>query len=256
MNKTVVANWKMNPQTLEEAKELFSFYVSQSAKHSAVNIIICPPVIYLEEVVKLKKESRHVVMGAQDFFWEEAGAFTGQVSLNMLRQFDVKYALLGHSEKRYIAGETDEMINKKLLAALKHNVRPILLVGEKEKSDSREDILIDQLSRDLAGVDNGDISDVVLVYEPVWAISSNSGGQSDTPENAIEAIKIIKNIISKMFPGELVSNVPVLYGGSVNSKNISDFLIHDEIAGAVIGSSGLKKDEISPMLDIINKLSN
>lgn len=243
----------MNPQTLEEAKELFSFYIDQTVNYSAATVVVCPPIIYLEELSKLLPVAGQpaILLGSQDFFWETTGAFTGQTSLNMLQEFDVKYALLGHSEKRYIAGETDDMINRKLHAALEHQVTPILLVGEREKDYSREDTLIDQLSSDLVGIDKNQVPQIVFVYEPVWAISSNSGGQSDTPENAIEAIKIIKNIVAKLFSQDIASDVRVLYGGSINSQNIASFLMHDEIAGAVIGSASLKKEEFDKILELV-----
>lgn len=248
--KIIVANWKMNPTTLREANDLFHFYVDQSLRHLNINIVACPPVLYLEELAKLKKEGGQVALGAQDFFWEETGAFTGQVSLSMLKPFGIEYALLGHSEKRYIAGETDEMINKKLLVALKQNIKPILLIGEKDKGDYRQDILIDQLSRDLAGVEAGQISNLLVCYEPVWAISSNSGGVSDTPENALEAVVSIREILAKMFSQEIAQDIPILYGGSVNSQNVASFLGHPEIAGAVVGSASLQAEEFGKLLEI------
>ena len=253
--KIIIANWKMNPQTLEEARQLFT-----SVKPiENVLTVICPPFVYLEELAKLQNDK--IILGAQDVFWEESGAFTGEISIKQLSEFGVKYVLVGHSERRAL-GETDEMINKKLLVALKQNIRPILLVGEKEKGESREDVLIDQLSRDLAGVESPNL---IICYEPVWAISSHSpilrqgfGGQgrsnADTPESALEAISSVREILVKMFSEEISKNIPILYGGSANAGNIREFLKHEEIAGAVVGSASLKPEEFNKILEITSSL--
>ncbi len=245
----------MNPQTLEEARQLFT-----SVKPiENVLTVICPPFVYLEELAKLQNDK--IILGAQDVFWEESGAFTGEISIKQLSEFGVKYVLVGHSERRAL-GETDEMINKKLLVALKQNIRPILLVGEKEKGESREDVLIDQLSRDLAGVESPNL---IICYEPVWAISSHSpilrqgfGGQgrsnADTPESALEAISSVREILVKMFSEEISKNIPILYGGSANAGNIREFLKHEEIAGAVVGSASLKPEEFNKILEITSSL--
>lgn len=248
MSKIFVANWKMNPGTLEEAKNLFAFYIEESQKYPKTRVVVCPPFVYLEELSKQLGVSGPslVSLGAQDVFWEESGAFTGEISTKQLNEFGVKYVLVGHSERRAL-GETDEMINKKLLKVLEAGMTPILLVGEKEKSDYREDILIDQLANDFKDVSAEDISKVFVTYEPVWAISSHSGGQSDTPENAVQAISEIKNILARSYKLEAIS---YLYGGSVNSSNIESFLSHPEISGVVVGSASLKKDEISKILSL------
>lgn len=231
--KTLIANWKANPGTLEEAKTLFAIEDTQ-------NVIICPPAIYIAELRP---------KGAQDVFWE-AGAHTGQISTVMLKQFGVTHVLVGHSERRAL-GETDEQINKKLKAVLAAGMTPVLLIGEQEKNNAvRQDILIDQLTRDLEGVDADDAQKIMFCYEPVWAISANAGAQPASPEDAVSAIHEMRAILDKMHGFKPA----MLYGGSTNAENIGDFLLHDEISGAVVGGASLKIDEFRKMIEIASGL--
>ncbi len=232
MAKLLVANWKANPKTLEEARILYAI-------ENKPDVIVCPPAVYAS--------SLHAT-GAQDVFWE-AGAHTGQASPEMLAQFGVTHVLVGHSERRAI-GETDEQINKKLKAVLAHGMTPILLVGEQEKSSARSDFLIDQLTGDFEGIDEKNAKKVLVTYEPVWAISTHSGGQADTPENALSAIHEMQGIIDKMYG----FRSPMLYGGSVNEKNVADFLGHDDICGAVVGGASLRAEEFKKMIEIVSAL--
>jgi len=222
MRKIVIANWKMNPQTLEEAKELFDSFKNTEA-------IICPPFVYMS-VLRPN--------GSQDVFYEDKGAFTGEISPLMLKNLGVEYVLIGHSDRRYVLGETDEVINKKLKAALNAGLTPALLVGERE-GENREEILTKQLDTDLAGLSP---DKVLITYEPVWAISTNPNAKPDIPESALEAIKFIIKKTGVKF---------CLYGGSVNEKNIVDFLKHQEIGGAVVGGASLRKEEFANILKLI-----
>lgn len=248
-NKKIVANWKMNPSTLAEAED---FYHSSCdaclavGGHEKVDVVVCPPFIYLDALSKIESSTE---LGAQDCHWRDHGAFTGEVSPLMLKRFSVKYVIIGHSERRYIMRETDEMINKKVKAVLKNDLVPILAVGEKEKGDYKQDILIDQLSSDLKDLNAGQIAKIIIAYEPVWAIGT---GDADTPENTLEAIKIIREILSRLASKEMT--IPILYGGSVSSMNVADFLSHSEIAGALIGSASVDKEEFSKIIKIASEL--
>lgn len=224
VKKIIVANWKMNPRTLKEAEDLC---------RASAGAIICPPFVYLEALSKIASD---VSLGAQDCHWEDEGAFTGEVSPKMLKNLGVKYVIVGHSERRWIFGETDEMINKKLKAVLRNEMMPILAVGEKNKGDDRKEILTFQLKTDLDGVDPAKI---IIAYEPVWAIGA---GEAETPEQAIEAVKIIKSVISER---------PVLYGGSVDSKNVGDFISRPEIAGVLVGGASVDKEEFKKIIEIV-----
>ncbi|MEK7537139.1 MAG: triose-phosphate isomerase [Patescibacteria group bacterium] len=225
--KIIVANWKMNPQMLPEAEDLFRV---------SGNAIVCPPFVYIEALSKIDSEA---VLGAQDCHWEDEGAFTGEVSAKMLKNLGVRYVIIGHSERRWIFGETDEIINKKLEAVLRNDLTPILAVGERNKSDKREEILTSQLKADLDGVDSAKI---IIAYEPVWAIGS---GDAETPEHTIEAVKIIKSV---------VGDAPVLYGGSVDPRNVGDFISKPEIAGVLIGGASVDKEEFRKIMEIVSNV--
>ncbi len=249
MNKIIIANWKMNPTSLEEATELFKDEVAQAKKFPSITTIICPPFVYLEELAKLGTD----FLGAQDIFWKESGPFTGEISTEMLKNFGVSHVLIGHSDRRYVMGESDEMINKKVQAALDSNITPVLLVGERSKEDNRKEVLRIQLATDLKNVKIDDIGRILIAYEPVWAISTSGNAQPDSPENTIEAIKIIREFLSEEFNRDF-SALPILYGGSVNENNVASLLSHPEISGAVIGGASLRKDEFANIFKIVMSL--
>ena len=223
--KTLIANWKANPASLEEAKALF-------VAENKPGVIICPPAVYIAELRP---------NGAQDVFWE-GGAHTGQISVQMLKSLGVTHVLVGHSERRAV-GETDEQINKKLKAILATGMTPILLIGEPEKSAARSDYLIDQLTRDLEGVSADDAKKIWYCYEPVWAI----GTQAASPEEAVTAIHEMQAILKKMYDFA----PSMLYGGSTNAGNIASFFRHEEICGAVVGGASLKPEEFKKMYEAI-----
>lgn len=254
--KTIIANWKANPATLAEAQELFSAEVEAAEKYSSVRTVICPPFVFLEELSKQLATSNQQLatsLGAQDIFWEKSGPYTGEISPEMLKNFGVSHVLVGHSDRRYLLGERDEIINKKIKAALTAGIAPVLLVGEKEKDDIRQDVLIDQLSRDLEGLNSEQISKVLITYEPVWAISTHVGAEADTPENALEAISIVRSLLNSKFQ---IPNASFLYGGSVSEKNVADFLKHPQISGAVVGGASLRPAEFTKILEITSQISD
>ena len=242
----------MNPASLEEALDLFDFYLAEISKYKNIKLIVSPPFVYLEELARQLKASNQQLttsLGAQDLFWEKSGPYTGEVSTDMLKNFGVTHVLVGHSDRRYKIGETDEVINKKIKAALGAKITPVLLAGEKGRNDSRKIILEQQLTVDLEGLTTDQISKVLITYEPVWAISTTPGAEPDTPENTLESIKIISDFLYSKFK---IQNSKFLYGGSVNSKNVADFLNHPEISGAVIGGASLRKEEFGDILKIVS----
>ncbi|MGD0977121.1 MAG: triose-phosphate isomerase [Minisyncoccia bacterium] len=251
--KTLVANWKMNPQKLAEAEELFEYTIAESAKYPNVKTIICPPFVFIEELSKFLQTTNYKLqtsIGSQNIFWESKGAYTGEISTEMLKNFGVSHVLVGHSDRRYVIGETDEEINKKIKAALLTDITPVLLVGERE-GENREEILRKQLSADLAGVSAPHLGKILFAYEPVWAISTNPNAKPDTPENTLKAITFINNLLAISYKLPAIS---CLYGGSVNEKNIVDFLKHPEISGAVVGGASLRKEEFGKMLNLVSTI--
>ena len=234
MGKIIVANWKANPSTLAEAQELFRAEVIEAAKYENVQTVICPPFVFIEELAKINDAN----LGAQDVL--------------TFKNFSVSHVLVGHSDRRYKIGETDDVINEKIKAVLEAGVTPVLLVGERERNDDRREALEKQLSADLEGLDSGQISKILIAYEPVWAISTTPGAEPDTPENTLGAIKIISDFLSTNYQ---LPTTNCLYGGSVTEKNVADFLSHPEISGAVIGGASLRKDEFAEMLTIVSKIN-
>lgn len=214
MKKIIVANWKMNPSTIKEAKELFD-------KVKNTGAIICAPFAYLSE---LKSDN----LCAQNCCWESSGAYTGEISPNMLRDSGVTYVIIGHSERRIHFQETDEMINKKLKAALAADLKPVLCIGEKKEEDAKE-VIERQLKYDLGGISEKDLKKIIIAYEPVWAIGTGDSCESGRAKEALEFIK------------EKFNN-KVLYGGSVNSK-ISKNYIDVGFDGLLVGGASLKADE-------------
>lgn len=251
MKKIIAANWKMNPESAKEAEELAEFLVENYTEKN-IQLILFPPFIYFCDLRdELGKDADKFDWGAQDIFWEESGAFTGEISPTMLKSLWVHYVIVGHSERRWKIGESNEIINKKMKAALGNGIIPILAVGEKEKGDPIEKFLEDQLSTALDGLSEEDIAKIIIAYEPVWAIGT---GEADTPEGTIEAIIVIREIIGKMVGKEIANKIPVLYGGSINSKNVADFLSKPEIGGALVGGASLDKEEFLKVLNIVEKL--
>ncbi|MDO8495214.1 MAG: triose-phosphate isomerase [bacterium] len=253
--KIIIANWKANPTSLDQAKSLFEATVKAATQYPSVQTVVCPPFVYLEELstwLKSQAGDKTVSLGVQDV-WEAAGPFTGEISPEMVRGLGVQYVLVGHSDRRYKLGESDELINRKLKAALQAGITPVLLVGEKEAEDYRQDILIDQMARDLEGLNAEEVAKVLVAYEPVWAISTSANSRPDTPENTLEAIGMIKEILHKNWQLN-ADQLQILYGGSVNETNAVNFLSHPEIAGAVIGGASLKPEEFAHILQLVNNV--
>lgn len=229
----VLANWKMNPATLTEAKRLFSLVKRGVKDVKNVEVVICPPYVYLP--ILQRSNDLAIKLGAQDCFWEEEGAFTGEVSPLMLKNLKAEYVIIGHSERRRYLNETDKIINKKLKAVLKNGLKPILCIGEtakERKSGKTENILKNQLSNGLRDISNIKLqnSNIIVAYEPIWAIGTGIAC------NEKEAR------LANLFIKKLLKNVPLLYGGSVDSKNAKDY-INAGFQGLLVGGASLKAKE-------------
>ncbi len=238
MKKLIVANWKMNPQSLAEAKRIFED-VKKSLKPEAskkAEVVICPPSLYISN---LKSQISNLKLGAQDCFWEEKGAFTGEISPLMLKNLGVKYVILGHSERRENLGETNEVVNLKVGAALKKNLKVILCVGEKTRNDDDFfNIIKEELLEGLKNIPKTSAKNIIVAYEPIWAISAG-GGKADKPEDIFEMAIYIRKILFDIFGKDAAYSIPVLYGGSVNGKNAKRFLEIEGIAGFLVGQASL-----------------
>lgn len=242
--KIIIANWKMNPSSAEEALRLVK-NISSERFSGGVELVIAPPFVYLESI---KKNLRHEIkLAAQNISWGERGAFTGEISALMLKNVGCEYVIIGHSERRYKIGETDEMINLKIKAALRAGLRPILAIGEKEQNDDIVKILTFQIQGALESIGAADIGKIIFAYEPVWAIGT---GISDTPNNALSAALLIRKIIGGMYGQDFSVDLPVLYGGSVTSANAADFVGQSGINGALVGGASLNNEEFIKIIKV------
>lgn len=245
MSKLIIANWKMNPATVEEAVEL-------ARATDQEHLIICPPFIFLEELSRIIDKGQ---LGAQDLFWEgDTGAFTGEISPEELKNLDVTHVIIGHSERRQNLGETNEMVAKKIATAIETGLIPILCVGEtleQKEAGHREVVIQEEIAVALDGVESD--QPIYIAYEPIWAISTNPNAEPDKPENTLEVISFIKKVVQEVNP-EILSQLKFLYGGSVNSKNASEFLQHDEIEGALVGGASLQPEELKKIFMEINQI--
>ena len=244
MKKIIVFNWKMNLPILSERSEVIKSSTQPFSQkgRGGVEIVICPPFTHIEKVKNLLPSK--IKLGAQNCFWENSGAYTGEISPIMLKNLGVEYVIIGHSERRKYLGETDEMINKKVLAGLKAGLKVILCVGEPERDLKKaKNYVKKQLEEDFGGIENlkFKIENLIVAYEPVWAISTNKNSRPDTPENALEMIRFIKQILNSKFH---IPNPRVLYGGSVDGKNIKNFIKYEEIDGVLVGGASLKIEEV------------
>ena len=241
--KLIAGNWKMNlgyKESEKLAKEIESKLEKNNLKK--LDVLVCPAFVSLGIVNKTIKDTE-IKLGAQDLFYENDGAYTGEVSANMLKSVGCEYVIIGHSERRKYFHETDKVINKKLKQALESGLKPIFCVGEslEEREDEIfEGVVEKQIKEGLAGIDNEQMKSIVIAYEPVWAIGT---GLNATPKQASEMHGFIGKTISQIYDKEMAENLIILYGGSVNGKNAKDILSACGVDGALIGGASLKADE-------------
>jgi triosephosphate isomerase len=249
----IAGNWKMNYGPQEAAdfvKDLLPGIKALIEDDDPLLCILCPPAISLGEVARIMSEQpvTHVELGAQNMYFEEQGAYTGEISPGMVKEL-CSTVILGHSERREYFGESDELVNKKLLAACKHGLRPIVCVGENEqqhKSEQTTQVIEQQIERSLANLEEAQASEVVIAYEPIWAIGT---GMAATVEGAGGVIHIIRQKYGQLYGQDAASAVRILYGGSVTADNISEFLGHPDIDGALVGGASIK----AQFADIVHK---
>lgn len=251
MKPLIVANWKCNPTTLKAASQLFNSLKKGLKNARKAEVVVCPPFVYL---TSFKFRISSFRLGAQNCFWEEKGAFTGEVSPKMLKDLGVRYIILGHSERRQIMGETDEMVNRKIKEVLKLNLQPILCVGETErerKTGKTFQVLGREVKEGFKKVPRSQMSRIVIAYEPIWAIGTGNACSSD---DALTAILFIRKIVSKIFSTRVAMKIRILYGGSVSSQNARDYLIQEGINGLLVGGTSLKPKEFLKVVKTASKL--
>lgn len=245
--KLIIANWKMN-LGMHEA----SLYVHELAQkvsvHRDVEVVLAPTLLTLQSL-SLQVESRQFKLAAQNFYWRDHGAYTGEVSASQLRGI-VKYALIGHSERRHVFNESDKDTRAKVQSAIRNQIKPVLCVGETafERSENEtKEVLHDQLIGGLANITSDELEQVTIAYEPVWAIGT---GNNASPRDVAAAVRAIRSQLRHLFGAKAAENVPVLYGGSVNKDSAQSYLELPEVDGLLVGGASLDAGQFSTIVEI------
>lgn len=243
----IAGNWKMY-KTSDEAVETVQQLLQLVADPGDTEIMIAPPFTALTPVAAIIKNTP-IKLGAQNLHWESEGAFTGEISPAMIVSAGCRYVIIGHSERRQLFGETDQSINKKISAAIKHHLDPVFCIGETEKereSNETFSVLDKQVRKGLEGFSLNDLKSLVLAYEPVWAIGT---GKTASSEQAQEVHAFLRSLMEKRFGDELAKSIRILYGGSVKPENISELMGRPDIDGALVGGASLKADVFSKIVN-------
>ncbi|MFH1745393.1 MAG: triose-phosphate isomerase [bacterium] len=251
--KIVIANWKMKlsiSETLELAKKMKDKFVS--LEESNILLAVCPNFISLLDVGKIFEDSK-IKLGAQNVFWEDYGSYTGEICASMLKDASCDYVIIGHSERRKFKIESYEMIHKEIAAVLKiGGITPIVCIGEnwdERKTDRRDFVLFDQLQQAFVGIDIEKGQQIIVAYEPIWAVGS---GTAIEPSEAEYAHKVIKLTLNDMLGADIVNeNFKIIYGGSINSENINSFIGLENIDGMLVGSASLDAEEFYKVIKAV-----
>ncbi len=242
----IAGNWKMNLD--REAAVSLARGVGAAAGDGEVDVLVCPTFVHLDAVAQAVNDA-NVHVGSQDVYFEGNGAFTGETSTDMIKDVGCTYVILGHSERRNVIGESDELICKKVHAALAAGLLPILCVGElleQREAGQTMDVVKSQIEGSLKGVDAVQMSKIVVAYEPVWAIGT---GKTASPEQAQEVHADIRSLLARLYNQELADGVRILYGGSVKPANAADLMACGDIDGALVGGASLKADSFAGIIE-------
>lgn len=246
--KYLIGNWKMNLDK-KLATDLTNKIKENNANNTNVDIALCPPSIYLSQIKDLTKGT-NIKVGAQNFYCEDSGAFTGEISPLMLKDTNIDLVIIGHSERREIFGEPDALINKKVKSALKHNLTPIVCVGESltTRENGKEiEWVKNQILKALEGLSKEEINKLIIAYEPIWAIGT---GKVCNASDANTICTMIRETIKSLSTNEISENVRILYGGSVKSDNFEEITNYPNIDGGLVGGASLKGDEFNFLIKI------
>lgn len=244
--KLVIGNWKMNLNMHESS--IFLHKLSEKVKsHRAIDVVLAPSIFTLQSL-SVQINHRQFKLAAQNFYWRDHGAFTGEVAISQLRGI-VQYAIVGHSERRNLFLESDKEVRAKVAAAIRNNIRPILCIGENadERNFGETNLVIsDQLAGGLANVSSEDIEKVVIGYEPVWAIGT---GVNASPDDIRSAARVIRNQIKELYGAEIAKKIQVVYGGSIQPESAADYAKITEIDGLFVGGASLNADKFAQIID-------
>ena len=241
----IAGNWKMN-NTIKEGLQLVK-EIKNSKLNENVEVVVCVPFVGLSEIKKAL-ENTNIKLGAQNMHWEESGAFTGEISPLMLKEIGVDYCIIGHSERRQYFNELDFTVNKKIKAALLHGIKPIVCVGEtleQRESNIEKEVVKSQILTAFEDIEEKDLENIVIAYEPIWAIGTGKTASSD---DANDMIGFIRDIIGEKY-GEAKDKIRIQYGGSVKPSNIKELMEKPEIDGALVGGASLKAKDFVNLIN-------
>lgn len=242
----IAGNWKMN-KTVKEALELVKDIKNQE-RNSNVEVVLCVPFTDLMEVKK-EIDGTDIKLGAQNMHWEDSGAYTGEISPLMLKEIGIDYVIIGHSERRQYFNETDETVNKKAKAALKHDINPIICVGEtlEERESGREkEIVKGQVLKAIEGIEEKSLKNIVIAYEPIWAIGT---GKTASSKDANDIISFIREVIGNKYGKDISEKIRIQYGGSVKPANINEIMKESDIDGVLVGGASLKARDFLKLIN-------
>ncbi|MGZ8374215.1 MAG: triose-phosphate isomerase [Nitrospira sp.] len=246
----IVGNWKMNKTASEATVFMRDLLARVPAQPANIELVVAPPFTALESVRLALGASSPIHLGAQDLFWEDHGAYTGEVSAPMLKDLGCRYVIVGHSERRTLFGERGDLIQKKIRAALNHGLRPILCIGEtlaQRDNGTTDHVLTQQVHDGLSGLATEALATITIAYEPVWAIGT---GKSATVEQAIAAHRTIRQVLAAVASPAVADCTRILYGGSVTPQNIESLLASDQIDGALVGGACLQVESFATITTV------
>ncbi|MDR3263786.1 MAG: triose-phosphate isomerase [Clostridiales bacterium] len=241
----IAGNWKMN-NTIKETKELLTALIPL-VKDAKAEVAVCVPYTSIATARKLIRGT-NIKLGAENVHWADKGAFTGEISADMLKELKVEYVIVGHSERRQFFGETDETVNKRAQAALSRKLKPIICVGEllsERENGKTDEVVIRQTKGAFAGITKGNLKNIVIAYEPVWAIGT---GKTATAEDADKTIAVIRKTIGGLYGKVAAEAIRIQYGGSMNAKNVTELMAKPNIDGGLIGGASLKAEDFSKVV--------
>ena len=256
MKSYIVGNWKLN-FTVGEASIYLHKLLKKLPNYRDIEVVVAPPLVALQPL-SLQIDRHKIKLAAQNAFYRDYGAFTGETSLTQLRGL-VDYCIIGHSERRYIFGENDKMVAKKVAAAIRNKITPMLCIGETESERAfgeTADVIRDQLLGGLSEIGEEDVSKVIVAYEPVWAISSAKSSKLASPDEVAEEIRLIREILTEVYGEKTAEETPILFGGSVNPSNAGAYLTVPGVNGLLIGSASLILSEFTDIIEVAKRVKS
>lgn len=251
----IAGNWKMNCGPKETATLLQGIKDKVDTMPEAVDGLVCPPMISLTTASIELRDGEGIALGAQNVHYEDNGAFTGEVSTQMLKEVNCEYVIIGHSERRQYFGETDKTVNAKVNKTLEDGLKPVICVGEsleQRKNGEHQLRVRKQVEAALIGVEQEDAENLVIAYEPIWAIGT---GETATPDQAQEMHEMIRSVLADLYDEETADAIHILYGGSMKPHNAEELLQQPDVDGGLIGGASLKADSFTEIIDIADELS-